>query len=432
MEKKIMRIKIGTPRVKLSDGMSRLEAEVSMPYKGKQVKDIIFFEVDEKWGKYFTPELSDAFVLALFEVAIETGANIEYKAPMTEDLKYQMETYLIPVYARKCKGLKPFSLIGSTTCSRIESEGVVGTGFSAGVDSFYSVLKHIDSPYASKRVTHLMLAVNGAASTGFNAKEDQKWFSEEMKRFSKLADEMHLQLIGVNSNVSLLNKYRKLFKGGSGITTSSFVHALRKLFGTYYWASAYEADVLEFRTDNPGFMEPFFTPLLSVDGLRFYHSGTEVNRQEKVKYIADNPIVQKGLTVCGRPTSCGKCFKCTRTMAELYAIGKLDKYNKIFPGVKSYEKHLGKNLARELAQDDAPFTTEILSEMKRNGKNIPASTFLWKTLYFRPLFFFKKKLRYNKLAMKLYYEKGWADRLGEGLPDKDIVERRLAGEKLEK
>ena len=223
-----------------------------------------------------------------------------------------------------------------------------------------------------------------------------------------------------------------MFKGGSGITTASFIHALRKLFGTYYWASAYEADVLEFRTDDLGYLEPFFLPLISVDGLKICHSGCEVNRMEKVEFIADNPIVQKGLTVCCYPISCGVCFKCTRTMAELYAIGKLEKYDKVFPNVNEYRKHFSQKFARELAQDHPPFTTEIFAALKRNNVKIPFSTYLWKWLYFKPLQAMKKKLRYNRFIAKLYYEKGWLERLGEHRPPEEIVKARLAGKQFEK
>lgn len=432
MEARHNTIHIGIPRLIWRGGSARLESDISWQHKGQEIKENIWFEVDDEWGKYFMTEMSDPFILAMFEVAIEEGLDIICEAPISEDLKYNLETYFIPIFAKKASGLKPFKLIGDTVSSRIESQGVAGTGFSAGVDSFYSVLSHINIPYETKRVTHLLLAVNGAAQTGITAELDQEWYKEEMSKFRGYADEMGLKLIGVNSNVSLLNHYRNLFKGGSGITTSGFVFALRKLFGTYYWASAYEADVLEFRTDDVGYLEPFFLPLLSVDGLRFYHSGAEVNRMEKVEFIADNPVVQKGLTVCGYTTNCGVCSKCTRTMAELYAIDKLDKFKQVFPRIEAYKKHFGRSLGRELAQDHSPFTTEILDMMNKNGKKIPVTAYFWKWCWFKPFFFLKKKLKYNKFLMKLYYENGWLERLGENRPSDEIIKARLSGERLEK
>lgn len=427
-----MSIKIGLPRIIHNGKLARLESDISWMYRGENVQEIVFFEIEDQWINYLSSELSDPFVLAMFEIAIESGQDIEFEAPMTEDLKYQLERYLIPIFAKKANKLKPFNLIGSTVASRINSEGAVATGFSAGVDSFYSIIQHIDSPYKSKKVKYLMLAVNGAAKTGVNEEIDQAWYKEEMIRFTPLAEELGLILIGVNSNISMLNKYRNLIKGGSGITTASFVHALRKLFGTYYWASAYEADILEFRTDDMGYLEPFFLPLLSVDGLRFYHSGCEVNRIEKVKIIADNPVAQKGLNVCSMTINCGGCRKCTRTMAELYAIGKLEKFDRVFPYVAEYERNFSRNLARELAQDHPPFTIEILDKLKENNINVPLTTYLWKWLWFKPFNALKKRLRYNKIVMKLYYEKGWLERLGEYRPSEDIIKAKMSGGRSEK
>lgn len=426
-------IKIGIPRVINIDGsLSRLEAEATWEYEGRQICETIYYEVEERWAKYLTTEYSDAFVLAMLEVALETGLDIQFEAPMTEDLKYQMETYLIPVWTRYMRKLKKFCLIGPTTTRKVETVAGVGTGFSAGVDSFYSVLKHIDSTYKTKKVTHLLLTVNGSAQTGLTKEIDEQWFQEEMRQFSELAQELHLELIGVNSNISLLNRYRKLIKGGDAIVTASFVHALRKLFGTYYWASGYEAKYIGFTTEDTPHADLFNTQLLSVEGLRFYYSGCEVNRVEKVAFIADNEVVQKGLTVCGGIKSCGKCVKCSRTMAELYSIGKLDKFVAIFPDVKFYKKNLGRNLGRMLALNHAPFTTDIINSCKNNGCAFPVTSYLWYMLWFKPLYFFKKKLKHNKLAQKLYYEYDFASKLGEVQPPEYIVEAIKSGKQLEK
>lgn len=424
------RMMIKKPVVSAVKGHSRLSADTVWMYDGQTIEKEIFFEVEEKWGKYLVAERSDAFVLALLELAMEKNCDIEYEAPMTETLKYQLEKYLIAVYARKIQGFYAIKLIGPMTNEEIFSEGVAGTGFSAGVDSFYSVLSHLNSEYPSKKVTHLLLAVNGAALTGMTEELDQEWFQEEMTRFTPIAEELGTELIGVNSNISQITQFKNILKGGDSVVTSSFVHALRKLFGTYYWASAYEADVIGFVTSAPGYMEPFNVPLLSVEGLRFYHSGCEVSRVEKVEYIADNPLVQKALTVCGEPVSCGHCYKCLRTMAELYSIQKLDKFSGIFD-IEKYKKHFSSKLARELALDHPPFTTDIVKSMKKHGVPIPISVYIRKELVYKPYFFLKKKLRNNHFLMHLYYEKGWSVKMGEGKKHEGFIAARMAGKDKE-
>lgn len=427
-------IKIGKPRIvndncstkQKREEVSRLEADSEWCFEGEIIKKTIFYEVDTKYGKYLSDERSDAFILALVELGMQKKADIYYDAPMSEDLKYQLENHLIPVYAKNITGMYRIQLYGSFTDEPIETEGVAGTGFSAGVDSFYSVLKHKDSEYKSRRVTHLVLAVNGAANTGYTEEIDREWYDDEMKRFKPLAEEMGLELIGIYSNVSLISKYKTKLRGGGGIVTSSFVHALRKLFGTYYWASGYSANEFKFDDIDSCYMEMFYIPLMSTCGLRFYVSGLEVNRPQKVAYIADFPVVQKGLTVCGGIKNCGICPKCTRTMAELYSLGKLEKFGSVFP-VKEYMNNYPRKMARELAQDHPPFTTDIIDSMKKNGKRIPVSSYVLSVLYYKPFFFLKKHLRNNHFFMNLYYNNGWKERLGEGKVDERRARARFEG-----
>lgn len=419
---------IGTPRISTNKacGTFRLLSDTVWYFDGITCKKTLFYEVEEKWGKYLVAGRSDPFVLALLELAMEKNCDISYEAPMSETLKYNLECYLIPVYSRKIRGFHKIRLLGSVINEAVPSEEVAGTGFSGGVDSFYTVLSHMDSEYSTKRVSHLMLAVNGAAQTGFLEELDQKWFREEMERFTPAAKELGLELIGVNSNVSLLSQHKKLLKGGDSIVTCSFVYALRGLFGTYYWASAYEADVLKFVGNDGGFMEPFSVPLMNVENLHFYHSGCEVSRLEKVEYIARNSVAQKFLTVCGDPVSCGCCFKCLRTMTELYSINKLDLFDKVFD-VEGYKRILTSKLAREFTIDHPPFTTDILKSMKRNGVKVPIVVWIKKYIYFKPYYFLKKQLRNNKSLMRLWYLKGWSAKFGEGIKNKELIEARFQG-----
>lgn len=419
-------IRISEPRINYTDNTARLEADTEWEIDGSNVVFTAFFEVEKCWGEYLVSELSDAFVLALLELAMEKGCDIYYQAPMSEDLKYQLETYLIPAYAKYLEPFNHIKLIGLTSDAQIETAGVVGAGFSGGVDSFYSVLKHINSPYQSKRVTHLLLALNGAALMGISEEMDQKWFIEEKMRLQKAATELGLEFIAVNSNVSLVNGYKEHLLGGDSIPTLAFVHALRKLFGAYYWASGYEASVFHFETVDGTYMDMFALPMLSVKGLRFYLSGSEANRVEKVAYIADNNVAQNYLTVCAHPDSCGICSKCLRTMTELYSLGKLDLFDKVFD-VEEYKRKFSWRLGREFALDHPPFTTDIKNSMVKNGVRVPISSLFLSCFIYKPYYFFKRKLRNNKLAQNLYYNHGWAERMGEVRPDEEIVKARLEG-----
>lgn len=419
-------IKISSVYLKENDNFVRLCADISLNLDGFKVEKTYFYEVEKKWSKYLVTETSDAFVVELINLAMDYNADIEFAVPMSEDLKYQLETYYIPVMAKHYSFKSSIHLMGNSIIPDFDTQNAVGTGFSAGVDSFYSVLKHLESPYVSKKLTHVILAINGAAGTGMTENMDKEWYEEECNRFKPVVEEMGLEFIGINSNMVAFQQKLKAIKGGSLIVTAGFVFALNKLFSTYYWASTYEASVMKFDTEDPGFFEPFTVQVTTTSKLRFYHSGSETDRIGKVKYIADNKYAQKTLTVCGNINNCGICFKCLRTMAELYAIGKLDNFSEVFP-VADYQNHLSSRFARELAVDHPPFTTEIMDELKQNDIKIPLRVYVKKQFCYKPYYYLKSKLRKNKLAMKIYYGHGW-DKKCEGVThSQEYIEARMDG-----
>lgn len=194
------------------------------------------------------------------------------------------------------------------------------------------------------------VAVNGAAATGNTEKIDQEWYENTLNKLKPYAKALNLQLVGISGNIDLLYINDRCLNGDT-VVTSSFVYALQKLFGIYYWGSTYPTEIFAFCEEDGGFFENVSVQYVTTRAIRFYHSGSEINRVGKVRYIADNAIVQKGLTVCGDASgkNCGRpqCPKCMRTMAELKAVGKLQYFSKAFP-VEDYEKHFASRLAMEM------------------------------------------------------------------------------------
>ncbi len=393
---------LGIPYLKQMDnGKVRLCSVLSINGNA----EVIYFEVDKHWKKYLVTENSDAFVLAILEKAMKNSFDISFEQPLSEELYYGLATYTIPVYAKNFKLFHEIKLIGGTTKQNPESEGKTGTGFSAGVDSFYTVLKHMGNEKTSSyNVTHLLLAVNGAAATGVSEELDREWLEMSQKKLQVYADRMGLEFVFAGGNIDLLYSDDTCLNGDA-ITTASFVYALQKLFGTYYWASAYPASIFGFNQKDGGYCENVSVPYISTRKLKFYHSGSEINRIEKVKYIADNTVVQEGLTVCGETDACncGCCFKCLRTMSELYAIKKLELFKESFP-VDNYKKHFVSKFAQELAVDHPPFTTDILNEMKKNGIRIPFTVYLLTFLVYKPLYMFRDRLKYVVWLRRFFYK----------------------------
>ena len=424
-------IEIGLPKLEdhiRDDGGKyvRLAVDIKWIDEAGEMNDNLYYEVEEKYGKFFVTELCDDFVLSLIEIAMEKGYSIHHKAPISEDLKYQLERYFIPILSKKFSMLNNIELIGPVSNIQLPTEGAIGTGFSGGVDSFYTVLSHNNTIYKNKNVSYLVLAVNGAAKTGFDESIDEEWFKRELNRFEPIAEELKMKLVGIRSNVAKLNEGKTYVKGGDAIVTLAFIHALRKLFGTYLWAAAWPIEVLRFDPNDGGSLEPFSVPMLSVSGLRVYLAGCETDRIGKEKYIADNTIVQNNLTVCGDVYNCGRCFKCLRTMSELYSIGKLDKFRNTFP-VDDYMTHLSSRLAEEFAIDHHEFINAIKTESNINGIKIPLIVPVKKWLFYKPLHFLRKKLRNNKTLIKMFYKYGFDEKLNGKKQDERIVKLRIEG-----
>lgn len=421
-----MEMRIGKPYLEARGGTARLCAEIDIPKEGRLT---LFFETEEKWGQYFVTELSDAFILAVLKRAMKKKWDICFETPMSEDLCYQLTTYGIPILSDMTNIYQKIELKGKTTTICVPTAGKAGTGFSGGVDSFYTVLKHKDSQFAGHEVTHLVLARNGAASSSETEEIARSWFDASNAKLAEGAKMLGMEYISIWSNIP--DFYRKDFCGnGCVIVTSAFIHALRKLFKIYYWASAYQADVLSFKQYNRildgGFIEPFTVSLVSVEGLRFYHSGAEVKRVEKVEYIADSPEAQKSLIVCGEESACncGSCVKCLRTMAELNSIGKLEQFRESFPVDKYLKNQTGK-LAYEFVLDHPPFTTDIRKSMKKHGKKIPVSVWLESWFIYLPYHKLRETLKNNYTIRKLYYRLHLDEKTGRKHSEA-MKERRLA------
>lgn len=416
---------LGVPYIQqMNDNKVRLCSDANINGEKKQ----LYFEVDKKWEKYLVTEYSDPFVLAVIKKAMKHSWDIHFEQPMSESLHYNLTSYMIPVYARNFEMFHEIDLLGDVTDYIVPSENRAGTGFSAGVDSFYSVLKHLNNEkYPNMNVTHLLLAVNGSASTGVSEELDKEWLESSEKKFRPYAEEMGLELITIASNVDLIYvNDQALF--GEVIITSAFIYTLRKLFSIYYWASTYPAEILGFDKKDAGWTEPLSTKYISIQDLEIYHCGSETNRVGKVEFIADFPIVQKGLTVCGEveAINCGSCVKCLRTMAELTAVKKLDLFHESFP-VEFYKKHFISKLAEEIAIDHPPFTTDILDAMKANGIKIPFIVYPLAYLWYKPIRILRGKLKHITFLRKLYYKFDLDLKLGGRKQSEKERERKLNG-----
>lgn len=398
-------IYIGKPYIDRKDEYVRLCAEVKKP-SGKITT--FWFEVPTQYEEYLCIERSNAFILALYEYAMLTDCDIKCDVPMDEALQYQLTNYGSNIIAKNLPYMHEINIDVPFTSQRLKSQGAVGTGFSGGVDSFYSVLKHLELNDSSYQLTHLLI-VNNGAFTGEENTISEKFFFEQIERFAPAVYALGLPLIGVNTNSGDFNSDLQIEKRAhsygfynTAIRLASAVYALQKLFSVYYLASSFPVNVFAF-DDIPDYTLLYYLKLFTTPSLTFYGSGFEIDRIGKVNFICRNPIVQKYLSL-ELGINHAQSLKSIRTMFELYALNMLDAFDAVLD-VDDFKKNLSSRLGWYLSQKidkREGFLEETLSTCKKNGIKIPKTAYLKCWLYYMPLNFIKTIFKNNKMIKKIY------------------------------
>lgn len=314
----------------------RLVCDLSENNQTKQV----WFEVDEKWGKYLCTERCDAFVIGLLNYALRKGYNIQSSIPITEDLLYHLNEALIPSLTKYDKALHSIKIL-APQAAPLANAGAVGTGLSGGVDSFHAIIHHTHSKYSSFDITHLCVNNVGAFGEG-NEKNFQNRKVGTYQRAKKVAASLNLPLIETNSNFAheflqnhlLTHTYSSVFA----------VYCLQKLWKVYFYASS-GFPFNFFSLDNNSKHDSSAYELLSLQcfshsNLTIYSEGGALDRLEKIRTVANHPLVQKHLHVCLSlgEKNCGKCSKCRRTILNLYALNELEKFHQVFD-IQYFKQH---------------------------------------------------------------------------------------------
>ena len=318
---------IHTPKIcHTADGNARLVAEIDF---GSDAKEI-WLEVDGKYGKYLCDERADAFLIALLPHAMRAGLDIECKAPVSERLKYQLETYLIPSLVKYGRSLHASTIIADTDSTPMHNAGGVGAGVSCGVDSLHILKNQLDSAYKSLKLTHLTINNVGAfADEGCNQ------YNWTVQRAMSLSVELGLEFVRTNSNLAeqlpiefvRVHTYANVFA----------VYALQKLWKVFFYGSPGLDFQQYFSLSDNDLNDAAHYDLLSLDSfstqnLKIYSEGGAKERYDKILELIDFEPANNYLQVCVSDSgpNCGRCFKCVRTLLMLDALGAVDKFNKVF------------------------------------------------------------------------------------------------------
>lgn len=207
----------------------------------------------------------------------------------------------------------------------------MGCFFSAGVDSLYAMLRHLDGP--SKRVTDLVTV------HGFDIRlGDHELFRQALANCRRAAEDHRVSLLEVSTNCrEFLDKFGS-WDIMHGAALASVGLCFSAGFSDFLIASGTGA--------QPRWgSHPDFDPLWSNGRVRFTHDVVGVPRRDKIALIlSKDRQVLTYLRCCwenrGGLYNCSACEKCLRTMMGLYLAGARK------DAVTFNWKHLNRNLLR--------------------------------------------------------------------------------------
>lgn len=404
------KIKIKNERIEFDEKFVYLCADIELSDRTTKM----WYRFPKEYEAYVCVERADAFLTGLLYYAMIYDYDLVIENPISERLLFQLSTYYIPTLAGTTDFFHEINIDAVADVRRISNEGAVGTALSCGVDSFYTILKSLEGNYKNYKVTHVLFT--DIPATIFSDQLRVNWLNDNCKKTEKIARELNLKFILCETNLNREFKIKpfysssKIYVANEGLASLQYcssVFALQKLFHIYYLGSAgYKLNEAKINASPYDVLwHDFFSmPNISTENLIFYSSGVEASRIEKINYIADFSIVQKHLFACAMPLAqnCGRCEKCTRTMAELYALKKLDKFEKVYP-VDEFKKQYTKRIAVILSHRKKPFNRDILKALIDNGYRIP---FLSYPLSLGVQFegWLREKLRDNMMLRNIYFK----------------------------
>ncbi len=297
---------------------------------------VAWYEVSKEFEQYLCTERADAFVVNTLLYAMEHSYDIICEDPMSERLFYQLTEYLIPAISKNLPRYHAINIKAQLTSERLQTADGAGGSLSGGVDSFYTILRHCNRKEEDFNITHLTF-FNAGASGAYGGDEARRRYLSRIDFVKDVADKLNVPLVCVDTNI---NEFlQQDHEPTHTMRTLSIILALQKLFSKYYFASGFPFSSFEFTDFDTAPYDLLNVQMLSTENTTFYLSGGETTRLEKLDYISQFDITYPRLNVCVcEDTNCNVCLKCQRTIMELYVLGKLDLYDKVFD-VQYFQDH---------------------------------------------------------------------------------------------
>lgn len=340
----------------------------------------LWFAVERSKAKYLCAGRADPFVVALLPGAMRGGHEIVCGDPISSRLHYQLSDNLIPALSFESDLYHLISITAPFADTAYPNAGAVGTGFSGGVDSMYTVFRH--GPNSEYPLTHVAVFNSGV----FEGEQHRKDFAKACKAAGQFAEEQNLETVFVDTN--FIEALPERFLDVYSFRNLACALSVQGLFSVYLLSSGH--DIANFQLDlrNAAAYDGITVPCVSTEGLAFYLSGTEVKRREKLKVLSEWEPSWRWLHPCiggfAGERNCGHCKKCIKDMTMLYAWNRLERYDDVFDG-KDYQKNVAQRIGFMRLYHGNHLYDEALELLEENHISIPPAADVYEKQFRRAI-----------------------------------------------
>jgi hypothetical protein len=317
------------PEIVLSQGEVTISAKVEFDQVGTNTPDNLWIKFPEKYAKWISPR-GDGFLCSLLLIGMYYQEDIEVRGEVSPLLAYN-----IPVVIKLYHQVWPtlfkqidvrFSSIKSFESNQGDHWGV-GTAFSGGVDSSFTLWSHLpgNQSIPSALITH------GLFLHGFDILLSQPDYYDRLRKlYTDLFQRLNLELITASTNIYSFYEFRVDWAVAYCPPLIGAAMHLGRLLNRFYVPSSRSA-INDISSGLP-VITLSTVHLLSTENLKSILHNPAFAREEKIDRIRSWPEIQGTLRVCAeliKPVehiNCSFCAKCLNLMAYLEIVGDLHKF----------------------------------------------------------------------------------------------------------
>ena len=330
-------VKVLSSKIETFEGKAKLIYDIEVECDGEIKRDELYYEVDEDYKDYLCYETADCVFTQLLSFVLRGGYDFQSNVPLSDSLVQRITTQFIPMLTLDIPNFRKPKFIAERKEFDWHPTEVV-LGMSLGVDSFYSLYENNESDVPDNyKISMLSFFENGAHHMGGNGtmKEREAVFLGQLDKYIKFCDTYSYKKLIVRSNITTFlidNFWYDQFYITSTYRNLGTVLALQKLIKTYYYSSGFASQGDISLNAPPANYDRIITSMFSTNCTKFYISGGNKKRLEKIESIQNFEPSYNFLNVCSASgeMNCGECIKCKKTLVELEVAGCLEKYKNCF------------------------------------------------------------------------------------------------------